>query len=79
MTELDPGPGGDPDSGAGWGEVGTTGARVEAVIFDWGGTLTPWHEVDLTAGWYAYCQHLRRPACREPCSAPLRRGDAALA
>lgn len=27
---------------------------VEAVIFDWGGTLTPWHEVDLTAAWYAY-------------------------
>ena len=29
---------------------------VEAVIFDWGGTLTPWHEVDLTAAWYAYAQ-----------------------
>jgi len=27
---------------------------VEAVIFDWGGTLTPWHDVDLTAAWYAY-------------------------
>ncbi|MGB8020913.1 MAG: HAD family hydrolase [Candidatus Nanopelagicales bacterium] len=27
---------------------------VEAVIFDWGGTLTPWHDVDLTAVWYAY-------------------------
>jgi putative hydrolase of the HAD superfamily len=24
------------------------------VIFDWGGTLTPWHDVDLTAAWYAY-------------------------
>lgn len=29
---------------------------VEAVIFDWGGTLTPWHDVDLTAAWYAYAQ-----------------------
>ncbi len=29
---------------------------VEAVVFDWGGTLTPWHEVDLTAAWYAYAQ-----------------------
>ncbi|HEX6888306.1 MAG TPA: HAD family hydrolase [Candidatus Nanopelagicales bacterium] len=29
-------------------------APVEAVIFDWGGTLTPWHDVDLTAAWYAY-------------------------
>lgn len=28
--------------------------RVRAVIFDWGGTLTPWHDVDLTAAWYAY-------------------------
>lgn len=37
---------------------GARGARaagpVEAVIFDWGGTLTPWHDVDLTAAWYAY-------------------------
>jgi putative hydrolase of the HAD superfamily len=24
------------------------------VVFDWGGTLTPWHDVDLTAAWYAY-------------------------
>ena len=29
-------------------------APVVAVIFDWGGTLTPWHDVDLTAAWYAY-------------------------
>lgn len=27
---------------------------VEAVVFDWGGTLTPWHEVDLRGQWYAY-------------------------
>ncbi len=48
----------DPDGRAvpGGARVGGRGAdaRVEAVIFDWGGTLTPWHEVDLTAGWYAY-------------------------
>jgi putative hydrolase of the HAD superfamily len=31
-----------------------SGLPVEAVIFDWGGTLTPWHDVDLTAAWYAY-------------------------
>src|SRR6266542_2252071 len=24
---------------------------VEAVIFDWGGTLTPWHTVDIRIGW----------------------------
>jgi putative hydrolase of the HAD superfamily len=26
---------------------------VEAVIFDWGGTLTPWHDVDPTESWLA--------------------------
>lgn len=30
------------------------GKAIRAVIFDWGGTLTPWHDVDLTAHWYAY-------------------------
>lgn len=29
---------------------------IRAVIFDWGGTLTPWHDVDLSAQWYAYSQ-----------------------
>lgn len=29
---------------------------LRAVVFDWGGTLTPWHDVDLTAQWYAYAQ-----------------------
>lgn len=29
---------------------------IRAVIFDWGGTLTPWHDVDLVAQWYAYAQ-----------------------
>ena len=27
----------------------TSGKPVEAVIFDWGGTLTPWHTVDFRA------------------------------
>jgi putative hydrolase of the HAD superfamily len=27
---------------------------VKAVIFDWGGTLTPWHTVDLGEQWQAY-------------------------
>ena len=26
---------------------------VSAVIFDWGGTLTPWHTVDPTQAWQA--------------------------
>jgi putative hydrolase of the HAD superfamily len=29
---------------------------VRAVLFDWGGTLTPWHDVDLYAQWYAYSE-----------------------
>jgi putative hydrolase of the HAD superfamily len=29
---------------------------VEAVIFDWGGTLTPWHTVDVRAAWLAYAR-----------------------
>lgn len=28
--------------------------RPDAVIFDWGGTLTPWHTIDLAAQWRAY-------------------------
>lgn len=31
-------------------------ATIEAVVFDWGGTLTPWHEIDLYAQWYAYAE-----------------------
>ncbi|MFP5334650.1 MAG: HAD family hydrolase [Actinomycetes bacterium] len=27
---------------------------VEAVVFDWGGTLTPWHTIDLAEQWRAY-------------------------
>jgi putative hydrolase of the HAD superfamily len=27
---------------------------VEAVVFDWGGTLTPWHTIDLREQWLAY-------------------------
>ncbi|CNG38325.1 Pyrimidine 5'-nucleotidase YjjG [Mycobacterium tuberculosis] len=28
---------------------------VQAVIFDWGGTLTPWHDLDLADMWHAIC------------------------
>lgn len=30
-------------------------APVRAVIFDWGGTLTPWHSVDYAALWRDVC------------------------
>ena len=29
---------------------------IKAVIFDWGGTLTPWHDIDLFGQWYAYAE-----------------------
>ena len=29
---------------------------IDAVIFDWGGTLTPWHSVDAAALWSRACQ-----------------------
>jgi putative hydrolase of the HAD superfamily len=31
---------------------------VEAVIFDWGGTLTPWHEVDLPEQWRVFAREV---------------------
>jgi putative hydrolase of the HAD superfamily len=43
-------------SGAGAGGAGVGGAGVggvDAVLFDWGGTLTPWHTVDIAASWRA--------------------------
>jgi putative hydrolase of the HAD superfamily len=36
--------------------MATTTAAVQAVIFDWGGTLTPWHTVDLAEQWRAYAR-----------------------
>jgi putative hydrolase of the HAD superfamily len=29
---------------------------VQAVIFDWGGTLTPWHSIDVEQLWQAVCE-----------------------
>jgi putative hydrolase of the HAD superfamily len=28
---------------------------IEAVIFDWGGTLTPWHSIDIAELWASVC------------------------
>src|SRR5689334_16179224 len=39
----------------GMDEVGMSG--VQAVIFDWGGTLTPWHTIDLVEQWRVYAEH----------------------
>jgi hypothetical protein len=29
---------------------------LDAVIFDWGGTLTPWHTIDGAQLWSAVCE-----------------------
>src|SRR4051794_11588546 len=34
--------------------------KVEAVIFDWGGTLTPWHSIDLARQWQIFAEHYTR-------------------
>lgn len=31
---------------------------VDAVIFDWGGTLTPWHTVDMPEQWRVYAREI---------------------
>lgn len=36
---------------------------VEAVIFDWGGTLTPWHTIDHRAQWTAFADGYGALAC----------------
>ncbi|GAA1144394.1 HAD family hydrolase [Ornithinicoccus hortensis] len=38
--------------------AGREGAPVRAVIFDWGGTLTPWHPIDPTAQWLGFARAL---------------------
>jgi putative hydrolase of the HAD superfamily len=42
----------------GMDETGICG--VQAVIFDWGGTLTPWHTIDLVEQWRVYAEHYAR-------------------
>ncbi|HTS95151.1 MAG TPA: HAD family hydrolase [Streptosporangiaceae bacterium] len=43
---------------------------VDAVIFDWGGTLTPWHTVDHVALWRDVCaRHFTAEICERNASA----------
>ena len=44
-----------------WGAAGADGASrvvgaVGAVIFDWGGTITPWHTVDVDEQWRVFAR-----------------------
>ncbi|HEX9552977.1 MAG TPA: HAD family hydrolase, partial [Streptosporangiaceae bacterium] len=50
---------------------------VDAVIFDWGGTLTPWHTIDGAEMWRIVCEphfpddHLDRAAAAHVAEAEL--------
>jgi putative hydrolase of the HAD superfamily len=45
---------------------------IQAVIFDWGGTLTPWHTIDHTALWRSVCEpHFPGPRSGEVSAAIL--------
>lgn len=37
---------------------GPAATRCRAVIFDWGGTLTPWHSVDLQEQWRVFARQV---------------------
>ena len=36
---------------------------IDAVIFDWGGTITPWHSVDLREQWTVFARGMGAIAC----------------
>jgi putative hydrolase of the HAD superfamily len=51
---------------------------VSAVIFDWGGTLTPWHTIDQEAQWRAICAPHADPDTAVRMAAELRSAEAWL-
>lgn len=52
---------------------------VRAVIFDWGGTITPWHTIDVREQWSAFARGMGAIACglNDTASALLRAEDQA--
>ena len=48
-----------------------TGTSLEAVVFDWGGTLTPFHDVDLLDLWRAAARRLAPERAEEVAAALL--------
>ena len=51
---------------------------VNAVIFDWGGTLTPWHTIDHEALWLAICARHYPAAAAARLAAAARAAEADL-
>ena len=43
--------------------------RCRAVIFDWGGTLTPWHLVDFEEQWRVFARHVHAEEAQALCLA----------
>ncbi|NYG05870.1 putative hydrolase of the HAD superfamily [Phycicoccus badiiscoriae] len=41
-------------------------APLRAVIFDWGGTLTPWHDVDLPQQWRVFARQVHGLPVEDP-------------
>lgn len=50
---------------------------VRAVVFDWGGTLTPWHDIDLVQMWGAYASAYDPAADPAPLARRLAEAEAA--
>ena len=50
--------------------MGRSGPRLRAVIFDWGGTLTPWHTFDLAEQWTAYLKNFAAKFIQAPYAEP---------
>ena len=50
------------------------GVAIDAVIFDWGGTLTPWQTVDLAEQWRVYARAYD-PAYGDDVAAALRAAE----
>ncbi|HZR48855.1 MAG TPA: HAD family hydrolase [Streptosporangiaceae bacterium] len=51
---------------------------ISAVIFDWGGTLTPWHTIDHEALWLAVCARHYPEAAAARLAAAARAAEADL-
>jgi putative hydrolase of the HAD superfamily len=51
---------------------------VDAVIFDWGGTLTPWHTIDVAELWASVCAQHFPPAAAATLAAALHAAESQL-
>jgi len=48
----------------------TSPSVLRAVIFDWGGTLTPWHDVDLPQQWRVFAREVHGLPVEDPAVSP---------